>query len=501
VKPNLMYIDADFDLSAPLPPQAPALSQDLGLEAICAAMAGGDRLVFESAKRALLLGLSETGEIVYRQQVLSDCLAHPDIVHQLYRNAVEAVEEERRVWGLYSGSPLSVLSRALGAVEVLVAHLRELRRTADEEAGKFSSEGFSRFFKMVSSELDDGYLAEMEAYTEELKFRNGLLLSGRLGEANSLTGFVLRRPGPASPRRRAGPFGRGSSSFEISSRDDAGLRALDDLRARGTSTVANALAQSAEHVRHFFTVLAAELAFYVGCCNLAKELASKAAHWCVPEPVTEGKDVLRAEGLYDPGLALRLGGQVVGNDLSADGKRLVMVTGANQGGKSTFLRAVGLAQMMMQAGMFVPAARFSASVCPAVFTHFKREEDPTMKRGKLDEELARMSAIASEIKPGCMLLCNESFASTNEREGSEIARQVVKAMTAAHIKVFFVTHLFELAKGLWDERPSDAVFLRAERLADGRRTFRLVEGEPLPTSFGQDSYRAVFGPALGPVAR
>ena len=90
-------------------------------------------------------------------------------------------------------------------------------------------------------------------------------------------------------------------------------------------------------------------------------------------------------------------------------------------------------------------------------------------------------------------MCNESFASTNEREGSEIAREVVKAMTDAAVKVIFVTHMFELARGLYAENLGTALFLRAERLVDGRRTFRLVEGEPLSTSYGEDSYWRVFG--------
>jgi DNA mismatch repair ATPase MutS len=57
-----------------------------------------------------------------------------------------------------------------------------------------------------------------------------------------------------------------------------------------------------------------------------------------------------------------------------------MITGANQGGKSTFLRAMGQAQLMAQAGMFAPAQALSVSVCSGVFTHFKREEDATMEK-------------------------------------------------------------------------------------------------------------------------
>jgi DNA mismatch repair ATPase MutS len=131
-----------------------------------------------------------------------------------------------------------------------------------------------------------------------------------------------------------------------------------------------------------------------------------------------------------------------------------------------------------------------------VFTHYKREEDPTMKSGKLDEELSRMSDIAGKITPNCILLCNKSFASTNEREGCEIARQIVRALVEARIKVFFVTHLFDLARGFYLEKMDTALYLRPDRQSDGRRTFRLLEGEPLPTSYGEDLYRRIFGAAL-----
>jgi DNA mismatch repair ATPase MutS len=90
------------------------------------------------------------------------------------------------------------------------------------------------------------------------------------------------------------------------------------------------------------------------------------------------------------------------------------------------------------------------------------------------------------------LLFNESFAATNEREGSEIARQIVCALLERRVKVFFVTHLYEFAHGLFDRKTEEAVFLRAERRADGTRTFRLVEGEPLETSHGEDLYREIF---------
>jgi hypothetical protein len=173
------------------------------------------------------------------------------------------------------------------------------------------------------------------------------------------------------------------------------------------------------------------------------------------------------------------------------------ITGANQGGKSTFLRSIGLAELMMQCGMFVPAQSFCANVCNGLFTHYKREEDVTMKSGKLDEELNRMSDIADQITPNSMLLFSESFAATNEREGSEIARQIVCALLEKRIKVFFVTHLYEFAHGFYDKKMQDAFFLRAERQPDGARTFKLVEGEPLQTSYGEDLYNKIFNSIAG----
>ena len=185
-------------------------------------------------------------------------------------------------------------------------------------------------------------------------------------------------------------------------------------------------------------MLRAELGFYVGCLNLRDQLTARGLPVCYPVPAALGEDRLGARGLYDASLALTLAaadGAVTGNDLAADGKQLIMITGANQGGKSTFLRSFGQAQLMLQAGMFAAAESFDASACSGIFTHFKREEDATMEQGKLDEELDRMSLIASRISAGALLLCNESFASTNEREGSEIARQIIRALTEGSIRV------------------------------------------------------------------
>jgi len=96
------------------------------------------------------------------------------------------------------------------------------------------------------------------------------------------------------------------------------------------------------------------------------------------------------------------------------------------------------------------------------------------------------------LKPNSMLLLNESFASTNEREGSEIASHIVGALLNRRVKVFYVTYLYHFAHSFFVRRSDRAIFLRAERRLDGTRPFKLVEGEPLQTSYGEDLYRTIF---------
>ena len=495
MKAFLMHRASDFDTEADLPANAEALIADLELDTLLATMASGDRFLFDIARQALLMSLPDPNAIVYRQQVLTDCLAHPDVVRELYELAGEALKAQRSVWGtLLRDSPRTILSTSVAKMELFVGSLRRLREMTDEHAGKFSSPGLVRFFAMLSEELDEDYFGVVEEHLKALKFQGGILISAQLTAGNKGKRYRLRRAREQGLLGRM--FDRSGYSFTIPERDHNGYKALGEIEDRGVNLVANALTQAVDHVLSFFTMLRCEIGFYVACLNLKARLDEQGEPTALPVPVAADAPVLCARGLYDVCLALTTGQRVVGNDVDADGKLLVMITGANQGGKSTFLRSVGLAQLMTQCGMFVGAESLRVNVCDGVFTHYKREEDATMESGKLDEELARMSDIADHITANSTLLCNESFAATNEREGSQIARQVVTALLEQGIKVLFVTHMFDLADGFHRQKLDAALFLRAERGADGARPFKLSEAPPLPTSYGEDSYRKIFGASV-----
>ncbi len=495
MKAYLMFRDHDFDASAKLPENADALMQDLELDILLNAMSGDDKHIYEISKTAILTSLSNIKEILYRQELLKDALANRRMIRELYAIATEAIESKRRNWyGIYTIYPGAVLHSAARMIEMYLPFLAHLRQLADNAAG-FQSEGFTRFFSMIRSELDDEYFDIVKDHLKYVEFKEGTLISATLGEGLESQHHILRK---------SKNFGRSwlqrvfqprvaSYSFSISPRDEAGARSLGELKDRGLNFGANALAQAADHIESFFKMLLAEIAFYVGCLNVREKLETLGESICFPVPKPEGSLGDEFTGLYNICLSLHTGQKTVGSDIRACGKNPVIITGVNEGGKSTFLRSVGVAQLMMQCGMFVSAVSFSADIASGVFTHYRRKEDRTMQSGKFDEELARMETIANQLHPDALILFNESFASTNEREGSEIAMQIVRALVERGVRTYFVTHLYTFASSFEKFANSRPLLLRTESHTDAHCTFRIVEGAPSQRSHGEYLYRRVFG--------
>jgi hypothetical protein len=306
MKAFLMHPDRDFEFDRDLPANHEALIQDLELETLLSTMAAGDGFMFEVSRRALLLGLPDPEAIAYRQQVITDCLEQPTVVRELYALARGALSAQKTVWwGLRNDSPRRTLATAVQKMELFSGFLRGLHAIAEEHAPKFSSPGFARLFAMLREELDDAYLEVIERQLKTLKFPGGMLISAELAAGNKGKGHTLRRSREQGFIDRI--FDRSGYSFTIPDRDMGGLAALGTLEDRGTNLVANALAQSVDHVHGFFVMLRTELAFYAACLNLAERLADQGETTTLPIPVARGDRALSARGLYDVCLALTTG--------------------------------------------------------------------------------------------------------------------------------------------------------------------------------------------------
>ena len=214
---------------------------------------------------------------------------------------------------------------------------------------------------MLERELDDDYFATIEEQLKELKFRQGVLISAELGKGGNGGNYVLREPRERDRDWLAWLLAPRVQSYtlQIHPRDQAGGRALMELRDRGHQP----RRQRGRPVRRPHPELLPHAADRARLLHRwrqpARALAELGAPSAFPEPAAPGERRFACTGLYDVCLALTMNQRVVGNDVNADHKDLVIITGANQGGKSTFLRSVGLAQLMMQCGLFVAAEAFS----------------------------------------------------------------------------------------------------------------------------------------------
>lgn len=340
---RLMHPDHECDLGTPPPDWANEIEADLGIADLIAAMAQGDQFLHEVARSALVQPLTDPDAIAYRQDVLADCVDHLDSVTPPYGLATEAMHVERQIlMGWNPNKPRIRLHRSRACMVGYVDLLRRLRDEADAHADEFTSSGMRGFFTSVRSELADDYLADVQRSLALLEFRGGLLETAQLGMANEGTRYVLRAP----ERTRPGLWetltsGWAHHTVTVAELDMAGAESVGELQEHGCAVTAEALGQSADHVKGYFHALRQQLGFYLACINLRERLLVAGLPLCRPRV---GQDFgIRASQLFDPLLALRGARCLVGNDVEADGSELLVITGANQGGKSTFLRALGLA--------------------------------------------------------------------------------------------------------------------------------------------------------------
>ena len=487
MKAHLMFQEKVFEIKGKKNSQQEDIMNDLEIEFIISEMSQKDKIINETCQEVFLNPLLHKDEIIYRQNNLTDAISNKKIIRELYEITLETEKKRSDSWAwLSSKHLLSIYSSSVELLQIYVEMLHKLRLVTDKSIGSFKSRGFTNLFKLLQKELSDDYFDTARKQLEDLSRTDGTLISSKFGDSLQGTGYTLRERDKKSFSMKW-VF---AQSYSLAPRDERGAKDIEHRRMRAKNGPANVLAQAAENLEYFFSMLRRELAFFVGCINLFETIEKNNMTICMPSILVEESFDREWKELFDLGLLLTKTRNIIGNESITNDKNLFIITGANQGGKTSFLRSIGQAQIMAQCGMFVCANEYKVPIRNGIFTHFKREEDDTLTSGKLDEEMRRLSKIVDQLKDNSLILFNESFASTNEREGSEINNQITRALVESHVEVFSVTHLNTYATSFLDEK--NVCFLRAQRLSDGRRTFKIQRGIPLTTAFGKDLYDQIF---------
>ncbi len=244
----------------------------------------------------------------------------------------------------------------------------------------------------------------------------------------------------------------------------------------------------------FLLNLMPEFEFLVRGTSMLRALREKGCVLSAPDIRPMGENAFSALELYNPCVALKIEDEIVSNDLTFDESAMIYVlSGPNRGGKSVITCAIGLAQVMMQLGMYVPAKSAVISPVDGIYTHFPTGADDTIDKGRLGEECARLSEILDCVTSHSLVLLDESLSSTGSYEASYIAAEVLGGLAHIGCRCLFSTHLHELAAEV-DNINARSVSsggvaidtLVAGMEGDGKRSFKITRAKPDGKSYARD---------------
>ena len=492
MKVHLLYKDEDLRIkdniyTSSVIEEKTALFEDLEINNIISTMSNNDSLIEEASRFILSTPLNDIDKINYRQNTIKDALDNKDAIKELYNICKETSEEVRYSrYSLDTTFLSSLFSASVGLITIYLKRLKETRNICTKYIKKFSSTSFTTLFNLIIDDFSDSFINDAQKFLLHMNEGEGTLISAKFGSFLQGTSYTYRK----NKNEKFNPLNRFAPSYTLPEMDYISAEDLSFRRDKAINETANVLAKVAENFEQFFEELKYEIAFLMGCINLYDTLSSLNLPTCFPHLLEMNETKKDIKEIYDVSLSLYKKENIVTNDLESNNKYLFIITGANQGGKTTFLKAIGQAFLLSKCGMKVGAKEFNYPIKNNIYTHFKKEEDNHMNRGKLDEEMSRMDKIVSNIKKWDVILSNESFSSTNEREGSEIFRDITKALIEYGIEFYCVTHMYEYAVSFKDKEYVH--YLIAEHNEEKGVTFKIKDGEAKQTAFGTDIYNNIF---------
>jgi DNA mismatch repair protein MutS len=446
------HFDAGADIETQQPPE---FLRDLNLDQVVAAIA-------EPWKDYNLIPffyvrLNDLDAISYRQEVMRDFNDHR------LMQAVNSFSDQMRAMRerLKQGKELyynyAVKRAFLGAVEIYYQAVERL--SADLEALALQSRGLRAF---------RAYLAE---YVASTAFRN-LVTEGQKLKSD-LAGIVyclLMRDGSVTVRHYDGesdysvaveetfakfwrqkdvdqrlrvPIPDGMNHIQAQILEGLATLYPDIFRALDQFNVAHA-----DYLDQTMARFDREIQFYLAYLTYADKFKSVGLSFCLPQLSRTSKEVC-GRNVFDIALAGKLLAEkaaVVSNDFLMRGsERIFVVSGPNQGGKTTFARMFGQLHYLASLGCPVPGTEARLFLYDQMFTHFEREEDISNLRGKLHDDLVRIRHILDHANPNSIVVMNEIFSSTTLQDAVFLSKKIMARIADMDLLGVWVTFLDELA--------------------------------------------------------
>ncbi len=520
-------------------------AKDLGWPSVLAALGIPEQ--YREAQERLLLDLTtDLQAIHYRQDILDDFLAHPDLVARVEAllPLIESLTFYQGRGRVNASTNLNEVTWRLGELESIVNCVHGLHEVLSQRESDIHSLGLQALLSEIEAvESDDifqklvtelpGLLAEIRAVKSitigvnldgQLRPVEAILVSvnesyyGESGLLDRLLGGSRSRlkgiaplhsvPGlsPEGESAAGIPYGLQAERPEIKPKMVPLLRDLADVLEKVCEPILKALRQYVSINGRFFANLHHDFLFYLTAVRLINSIRDLGFPICRPEIAPVEARVFQMEALYNINLTLHLSHTlsreelqktVIPNDVHMDGTgRIFILTGPNQGGKTTYIQAVGLAQVLAQAGLYVPGKQAKISPVDSILTHFPVEEKLESGTGRFGDEARRLNHIFTNATRHSLLLFNESLASTSFGESFYLAQDLVRIMRRMGVRAIFATHIHELAADV-DELNKKEV---GESLVISVVASRIERDNELPMSGSSGSIRSYQikpGPPMG----
>lgn len=429
---------------------------------------GGQKYLPERAHLTRLLAHPPRDPSVtqYRREILRELSAHPERAHELGRLAAKIRLLVQKLEAPDRGKRYDAIGRRVDI-------LRSVRELIDELSGAFaaSSSGLSRIAEFAAEQRALPAYETLVNLLEHENDRATVELRVKVGYDGELRSFQIVRTteNQENPFYRT-RFGRFLTKLTLWIQG-YGFRE-GELLGRLTNAAFDGVQ---ECVMRLFQLLV-DMEFYLASLSLHTLAETNGLKMCVPELQT-GPD-LRTEldALFNPFLLLEERPPKTA-DITAGARALVVITGPNSGGKTRLLQALGLTQLLGQAGSFVPARRAILPVRSGLFVSLSHEASSDSREGRLGTELLRIRHMFEQLSFGSLVILDELCSGTNPSEGEDIFELVVSLLAELEPQAFITTHFLQFASRLEAERPVGRLeFLQVELDAQQTPTYGFVPG-------------------------
>jgi hypothetical protein len=485
---SILDIDVGVDPNARL--DEPAFFRDLNLDRVVSDILVGRE---EYALNAFFYRtLTTMDSVAYRHEVLHD-LERSEIrlAGAAFSDAMRAVRAalERSRKAFYDKqrerSALDALTAYCGAVRAFAAALTD---------GRPASRGLTSFLRFLKAYAATPAFSELTERSDRLvndlaALRYSVLVDGL---AVTVRADADRSDYGAEVHAAFARFDEGTGkSYQV---ERTLTSSMNHVEAKIVDFVAQLYPQPFEELHDLFASTGAfldetivrfdrEVQFYLSVLEYLEPLRAAGSIFCYPTIAASGDEIF-ARAAFDVALAHKLqetGASVVLNDLRLNrGERIVVVTGPNQGGKTTFARACGQLFYLAALGVPVPAAQAQLPLADRILTHFEREERLVTLQGKLENDLVRIHDILAVATSRSLIVMNEIFTSTTVRDAIVLSKRIAERISALGAACIWVTFVEEIAS-FGSEVAS--MVATVDRDDPSRRTHRVVRGPATGRSY------------------